>query len=254
MPVTIDLTGKRAVVTGSGRGIGKTIARKLAEAGAEIAANDIIPEWAQATALELKKDYGCHTIVLEGDISDKLRVSELSKKIGNNWGRLDILVNNAGIPMRKPLTELNEEDWDRTLDVNLKGVFLCSQAFFPFMIKNGWGRIINIASTQGYIALPPRLAYSTSKGGVMSLTKELAAELARFNITVNAIGPGWIKTEMTRALLDDEEIGRKFLENTPMTRFGDPMDVANVVLFLCSDLAAYITGQTIFVDGGETII
>lgn len=254
MPVTIDLTGRHALVTGCGRGIGKTIAKKLAEAGAEIAANDIVPEWARSTASELAQDYGCRAIVLEGDISDKLRVLEMSKKISDNWERLDILVNNAGIPMRKPLAELNEEDWDRTLDVNLKGMFLCSQAFSPFMVKNGWGRIINIASTQGYIALPPRLAYSTSKGGVMSLTKELAAELARFNITVNAIGPGWIKTEMTRALLDDEEIGRKFLENTPMARFGDPMDVANVVLFLCSDLAAYVTGQTIFVDGGETII
>ncbi len=254
MPVTIDLRGKRAIVTGCGRGIGKIIAKRLAEAGAEIAANDIVAEWAQTTAYELKKDYDCPAIVLEGDISDKERVSEMSKKISDGWGRLDMLVNNAGIPMRKSLTELNEEDWDRTLDVNLKGMFLCSQAFSPFMVKNGGGRIVNIASTQGYIALPPRLAYSTSKGGVMSLTKELSAELARFNITVNAIGPGWIKTEMTRALLDDEKIGKKFLENTPMGRFGDPIDVANVVLFLCSDLATYITGQTIFVDGGETII
>jgi len=248
----IDLTGKVALVTGSGRGIGRAIAVALAGSGASLVLNDINPESISQVKDQLAA-LGTKTLTLRGDVSSRTEVEAMSKVATAEFGRVDILVNNAGVVVRKPMEDYTEDDWDRVIDTNLKGVFNFSQAVGRTMIPRRTGRIINIASIMGEVALPPRASYVTSKGGIIAFTKNLAAEWARYNINVNSVSPGWTNTEMTGKYFAQEEVRRFLLERVPLGRFAEPSDIANLVLFLASDYSAYITGQNIFVDGGWTI-
>lgn len=244
----IDLKGKVALVTGSGRGIGKAIAGAMAQSGANIIINDIDEELMRSSTEDIKA-YGTKVVGIRADVSKRDEVAMMVQE-ASSLGHIDILVNNAGTVVRKPVEELSEEEWDRMLDVNLKGVFLCSKAIAPIMIKNKWGRIINISSIMGATAVPPRSAYCASKGGVIALTRELALEWAKYNITVNSIAPGWTLTPLTRDNFAKEEVRKYLLDMIPMKRFGEPEDMAGTAVFLASDYASYVTGQTVFVDGG----
>ncbi|UCF92024.1 MAG: 3-oxoacyl-ACP reductase FabG [Desulfobacterales bacterium] len=250
----IDLTGKVCIVTAAGRGIGKAIAANFAEAHAAVVINDIDLEAATQVS-DLIESGGSRTRAIKADVAVAEDVNRLTAETLQTFGRIDILVNNAGVITRKPAEEITEAEWDRIIDVNLKGTFLCSQAVARHMIaRRQGGKIINISSIMGNVALPPRSAYCASKGGIVMLTKDLAAEWAEHNIHVNAIAPGWTLTEMTQSYFAQDDVRRFLLERTPLKRFATPRDIAHTALFLASDLADYITGQTIHVDGGWTIL
>jgi 3-hydroxybutyrate dehydrogenase len=255
------LTGKTALVTGAARGIGKAIAATLAREGAEVVAVDLQPDDVELTAKELR-DAGLAVLAAVADVTQSQSVNRLVDETVARTGRIDILVNNAGVVSNTPILDLPEDEWDRTLAVNLKGVFLCSQSVARVMSKHRSGRLVNIASLSGKVGAPAQAAYCASKHGVLGLTKVLAIDLAPFGINVNAICPGNTETEMMRYVLTKraESRGQTFdnlaqgiLAKTPLGRFGQPDDVAQVVLFLVSPAAAYITGQTIDVDGGRSI-
>ena len=247
----IDLNGKIALVTGAGRGIGKAIAIGLARAGATVAVNDINPDSCQRVAAEL----GSNAAAFHADVSNKHAVQAMIDGVLERWGRLDLLVNNAGVEPHASLLAFDEWDWRRTLDVNLTGPFFCTQSAARMMKDTGGGAIVNVASIAGRaFGLPDRSAYVASKTGLVGLTKESARELAAYNIRVNAVCPGVIITEMTAHLRQNEAQMKKWMQDIPQGRLGDPDDVVGLVLFLCSDAAAYITGQAIHVDGGKVMV
>lgn len=249
----VQLPDKVALVTGAGRGIGRAIALGLAQAGARVAVNDINPDTAERTAREIR-DSGGEAVAFAADVANKLAVHTMINGCLERWGRLDILVNNAGVEPKASILTLDEYDWDRTLAVNLKGAFLCSQFAGRVMREQGGGVIVNIASIGGHkIPLKDRAAYCASKAGLVGFTRECAREFAAYGIRVNAVCPGVIETEMTAQLRQDPEQVRKWLEDIPQGRLGTPEDVVGLVLFLCSEAAAYITGQAIHVDGGKVM-
>jgi len=242
------LKGKTALVTGSARGLGKAIALKLASMGANIVLNDIAAsESLDETAEEFRKA-GYNVAVARGDVRNQDDVKAMVSAAVENFGSLDILVNNAGITRDKPMAMMSEEDWDSVLDINLKGAFLCTKFATKQMIKQKYGRIVNIASVAGRYGNRGQANYSASKAGLIGLTKSTAKEFAPRGITCNAVAPGIIVSHMTDAL--PQEVREKYLENIPLGRFGTPEDVANVVAFLASDDSAYVTGQVIDIDGG----
>ncbi|MCX7725572.1 MAG: 3-oxoacyl-[acyl-carrier-protein] reductase [Chitinispirillaceae bacterium] len=245
--VSIELKSKVALVTGGGRGIGREIALRLAEAGCSVAISDIDIATAQATASEIEK-LGVRSLALKADVSCAVDVEEMFKKVIDTFGTLDILVNNAGITRDSILLRMKEEDWDKVLNVNLKSAFLCCKEAARIMIKARQGKIINIASIVGLIGNFGQANYSASKAGLIGLTKTVARELAGRGISVNAVAPGFIKTAMTDKLSDADK--EKLTANIPMQKLGMPSDVANAVLFLASPLSDYITGQVLTVDGG----
>ena len=245
----MNLKNKVAIVTGSRRGIGKAIALALAKAGANIVVSDINLDDCNKLVEEIKAING-NALAVKTDVSNPEDVSQMINLTTEKFGKVDILVNNAGIYMQKSLTDVTEQDFDRTLDINLKGVFLCSKAVVPEMIKQGKGKIINIASIAGQVGFANSSAYCASKGAIINITRELALELAQYKINVNAIGPGVIETDMTKDLLEDKATKETLLANIPLSRIGKPEDIANAVLFLASDNSDYITGITLFVDGG----
>lgn len=249
------MDGKVALVTGGSRGIGKEIALTMARAGAKIIVNDIEPEGSAKTVDEIRERFGVPAVAFLADVSKQSDVQALVEKSIGTFQRIDVLVNNAGVVVRKPAVELSEQEWDKIIDVNLKGVFLCSQAVARKMIEqaNG-GRIVNIASIMGEVALPPRAPYCSSKGGVIALTRDLAAEWAPYGINVNAIGPGWVETDLTKDYFSQKQVRDYLLERIPLKRFCSPSEVAVLAAFLVSDLANYITGQTILIDGGWTAL
>ena len=245
------LGGKIALVTGAGRGIGRAIASGLARAGAMVAVNDINPDSCERVAAELASA----SAALHADVSNKHAVQAMIDGVLERWGRLDILVNNAGVEPHASLLTLDEWDWRRTIDVNLTGPFLCTQSAARVMKDTGGGVVVNIASIAGRAGgLRDRSAYVASKTGLIGLTKECARELAVYHIRVNAVCPGVIETEMTALLRQNEEQMKRWLEDIPQGRLGTPDDVVGLVLFLCSDAAAYITGQAINVDGGKVMV
>ena len=241
------LENQVALVTGGARGIGRAIAMALAAAGAKIVVSDIDLEAAQKTAEELKEG-GSEAFAVAGDVSDSGSVEGMIRESLDRFGRIDILVNNAGVTRDGLLMRMKEEDWDLVMRINLKGVYLCTKAIMRSMMKQRSGRIINIASVVGVMGNAGQANYAASKAGVIGFTKSAAKEMAPRGINVNAVAPGFIATDMTDKLTDD--VKAEFLRNIPLSRAGTPEDVAQVVLFLASPAADYITGQVIHIDGG----
>ncbi len=241
------LRDKIALVTGASRGIGRAIALALAENGAHVALVDVNTDGLAAVADEIKK-LGRRALTLKGNIANAGDVEDFVKKATEEFGRIDILVNNAGITRDTLLMRMKEEDWDDVIDVNLKGAFLCTKAVARIMMKQRYGRIVNISSVIGLIGNAGQSNYGASKAGLLGLTKSAARELASRNITVNAIAPGFIVTNMTDVLPAD--VKNRLMEQIPLGRLGMPEDVAKAVVFFASDAAGYVTGQTLAVDGG----
>ncbi|MFA4984061.1 MAG: 3-oxoacyl-[acyl-carrier-protein] reductase [Candidatus Omnitrophota bacterium] len=241
------LKDKLALVTGGAQGIGRDIALLFAKEGADVVIGDVNLAKAEATQKEIEA-LGRRSLAVELDVTAYSKVGEAINKILDKFTKIDILVNNAGITKDNLLLRMNESDWDAVIQVNLKGTFNCTKAVSRPMIKQRSGRIVNIASIIGIIGNPGQANYSASKAGIIALTKTTAKELASRNITANAVAPGFIQTEMTARL--PEELKQKMLAVIPLARFGAPLDVARVCLFLASEEAGYITGQTIVVDGG----
>lgn len=249
----MELDGKVALVTGAGRGIGRAIAFGLARAGAWLAVNDIDASSAQATASDLAAA-GHGAAAFPADVADPQAVSALVAAITARWARLDVLVNNAGVEPVGPILDFALADWQRTLAVNLTAPFLTSQAAGRVMQAQGGGAIVNISSIAGRaFGLRNRAAYVAAKTGLVGFTRECAREFAAYQVRVNAVCPGVIITEMTAHLRDNEPMLRKWLEDIPQARLGEPDDVVGLVVFLCTDAARYITGQAINVDGGKVM-
>ncbi len=249
----MELIGKVALVTGAGRGIGRAIARGLAQAGARVAVNDVDAASAQRTAAELTAA-GFEAAAFPADVADPAAVDAMVAAVLSRWQRLDLLINNAGIEPHGTLLDFSLDDWQRTLAVNLTGPFLTSRAAAPCLQAQGGGAIVNISSIAGRAAgLRNRAAYVAAKTGLLGFTRECAREFAAYNIRVNAVCPGVIITEMTAHLRDNEQMMRKWMEDIPQARLGQPEDVVGLVVFLCSDAARYITGQAINVDGGKVM-
>jgi 3-oxoacyl-(acyl-carrier-protein) reductase len=242
----MSLQGKVALVTGSGRGIGEATAIRLASLGADIVVNDLDAEGAENVAKTVEKS-GRRALVSTHDVSNHKAADALVTEAKAKLGRIDILVNNAGITRDSMLHKLSEEKWDEVIRVNLKGPFNMGQACAKVMMEQNFGRIINLSSV-AWLGNIGQTNYSASKAGVVGLTHTWAVELARYNITSNAIAPGMIDSALTRQV--PKEVMDKFIAKIPLKRIGAPEDVANLVSFLASDLAAYITGQVIQIDGG----
>jgi 3-oxoacyl-[acyl-carrier protein] reductase len=243
----MNLKDKVTLITGGAQGIGKEVALFFAHAGSNIAICDVNQEMLDATAKEIKA-LGRECIAIKADVTNASDVDDTVTKTLDKYQRIDILINNAGITRDNLLARMSEEDWDLVLSVNLKGVFLFSKAVAKTMMKQREGRIVNIASIIGLMGNAGQANYAASKGGVIAFTKTLAKELAKRNINVNAIAPGFIKTAMTDKLKDEHK--EAMLKMIPLARLGDPKDVAKAALFLSSEYAEYITGQVITVDGG----
>lgn len=247
----MKLNNRVAIVTGSRRGIGRAIALALAGEGASVVVSDVSQDDCEKVVGEIKA-MGRRGLAIKCDVTSSAQVEEMVKRTVAVFGRLDILVNNAGIVTYKPFLELSEEDWDKVLNVNLKGQFLCAQAAAREMAKGRWGRIINISSIASGgcgIAFPQVAHYTVSKGGVMALTKALALELAPIGINVNAICPGVIDTDMTKGIRESGQL-EQLLSRIPKGRIGQPEDIASIAVFLASKEADYITGAAIVIDGG----
>ena len=241
------LKGQVAIVTGGAQGIGKAIAIALAKEGADIVIPDINLQEAEVTASEIEK-LGRETLVCTTEVTNSEEIKKLVKKVIDKFKKIDILVNNAGITRDALFLRMKEKDWDTVLNVNLKSVFLCSQKVSLQMMKQKRGKIVNIASIIGMTGNVGQANYSASKGGVIALTKTMAKELAPRNINVNAVAPGFVATAMTEKM--PERIKEKILDFIPLKRMGKPEEIADVVLFLVSKKANYITGQVMRIDGG----
>jgi 3-oxoacyl-[acyl-carrier protein] reductase len=248
--LTVDLAGRSAIVTGAARGLGRCIARSLAACGAKVACVDINEETLKET-IDAIRGSGGIAEPIACDVTNSGRVGEVVDEVVKSWGGLQILVNNAGITRDNLIMRMKDEQWDAVININLKGTFLFTRAATRPMMKGRGGRIINIASVSGLMGNPAQANYSASKAGVIGLTRTVAMELASRSITVNAVAPGFIATDMTAAL--GEEMIEKIKKEVPLGRMGDPQDVADAVLFLASDAAAFITGHVLTVDGGITV-
>jgi len=240
--------GRVAVITGAGRGVGQGIALELARRGANVAVNyNSDRDGAERTAAAIR-DAGRRAIAVQGSVAVQEDVQRFFDEALAALGRIDILVNNAGVQTWESLLELTEEEWNRVIDTNLKGCFLCTQRAGKLMKENGWGRIVNIGSGCNKVPFPNLVNYTASKGGIEMLTKVSALELAQWKITVNCVAPGAIEIERTR--LENDDYAGVWASRTPLARVGTPADVARAVAFFASDDAEFITAQTLFVDGG----
>jgi len=246
--IQVDLSGKVACVTGAGRGIGRAIALTLGQAGASVACVDVNGPAAEAVAEEIRALGKAQAIGLACDVTNSEQVSQTVESAVEKLGGLHILVNNAGITRDGLLLRMKDDQWDAVINVNLRGTFLFTRAAAKYLIRAGGARIINIASISGLMGNPGQANYSASKAGVIGLTRTVAKELASRQVTVNAVAPGFIATEMAQAL--GEATLEEIKKRTPLGRLGDPQDVADLVLFLASDAASFITGTVIRVDGG----
>ena len=242
------LSGKVALVTGGSRGIGRAISLELASQGAKVVVNYAGSQAAAEEVVALIKEQGGDAIAVQGDVASYEDAEKMVQSTLDAFGRVDILVNNAGITRDNLLSRMKEEEWDSVLNTSLKGVFHCTKAVARTMMKQRAGRIINITSVVGVIGNPGQANYVSAKAGVIGLTKSNAKELSSRGITVNAVAPGYIETDMTDKL--GEEVKGKLFEAIPLQRLGRPEDIANAVSFLASDKAAYITGQVLNIDGG----
>jgi 3-oxoacyl-[acyl-carrier protein] reductase len=244
----MNLSNKVAIVTGSARGIGQAIALKLAEVGANVVVNDVgEAKPLEGVAAEIRA-MDRQSLAVLADVSSAADAARLVETAASTYGKVDILVNNAGITRDQLILRMSEEDWDIVLSVDLKSAFLCTRAALRHMMKQRWGRIINIASITGLVGNPGQANYASAKAGIIGLTRTIAKEVASRGITANAIAPGAIDTKMTQQL--DENQRNEFLKRIPLGYFGSPRDVAEAVAFLASEEARYITGQVLNVDGG----
>lgn len=248
-----DLKGKTALITGSSRGIGKAIALKLAEAGADV----ILHGRTESDALKKTKEEieksGKKVFTVCADTSEPVQIKEMFEKIKKSPGGLDILVNNAAVLSRKPILELEVSEWDRIMETNSRGYFLCSQCAAKIMKERGWGRIINVSSISQFEAAAGRMHYCASKAAIGMLTKGLALELAEYNITANEILPGSIHTDFNDDVLSNREYYENCIKGIPMKKIGKPEDIAGAAVMLASEEAAYISGAEIVIDGAKTV-
>ncbi len=247
-----NLEGKVAIVTGARRGMGRTHCLALADAGAKVIVSDISNSESELVVDEIR-ERGGEAYAIECDISKKEEVDNLIKKTKEIYERIDILINNAGVVDFKNFFDIQEEDWDRILNINLKGYFFCSQAVAEVMKEGGGGSIVNIGSIamgQSGVSFPNTVPYVSSKGGIAGMTEAMAVDLANYNIRVNLIAPGVIETPMIDAIKENEEAMRQIVSRLPLKRLGKPEEVSTVVLFLASDASSYMTGSVINVDGG----
>jgi NAD(P)-dependent dehydrogenase (short-subunit alcohol dehydrogenase family) len=244
------LDGKVALVTGGARGLGRTMATALAQVGADVALSGRSVEACREAAREIAAETGRRAKGFAADVTQLADVERLATEVEAELGPVDILVNNAGINIRGPIQQLTEADWDAVIDTNLKGPFLCARTFGPRMVTRGWGRVVNLASVLGFIALPGRAPYASSKAGVVNLTRVLALEWAGTGVTANAICPGAFATEMNRSLLEDPVKYKEFVAQIPMGRWGELEELTGAVVYLSSPASSYVTGSSIVVDGG----
>lgn len=242
------LLGKNALITGGARGIGRAIAIKLAEEGANVIVNYTSSSGLAEELVEHLQGKGVKAIAIKGDVSNSEAAEKLVEEALTQFGSVDILINNAGITRDNLLIRMKEEDWDRVMDVNLKGTFMMTKIVGKVMLKKRYGKIVNITSVVGLMGNAGQANYAASKAGVIGFTKSVAKEFAQRGITVNAVAPGFIRSDMTNSL--SEEVVKKYLENIPLGNLGEPEDVANAVVFLCSEESRYVTGQILSVDGG----
>ncbi|MBM7598630.1 3-oxoacyl-[acyl-carrier protein] reductase [Virgibacillus halotolerans] len=242
------LQGKNALVTGASRGIGRAIAIELARQGANVAVNYAGSEARAEAVVQEIEQMGLKSFKVQADVANESDVKEMVKAVTSKFGSLDILVNNAGVTKDNLLMRMKEAEFDQVINTNLKGVFVCTKAVTRQMMKQKSGKIINVASVVGVTGNPGQANYAAAKAGVIGLTKTTAKELASRNIYVNAVAPGFISTDMTDQLTEEQRAG--MLAMIPLAKLGTPQEVANVVRFLASDDASYITGQTIHIDGG----
>lgn len=247
------LDGRVAFITGAGRGIGAATALRMAEEGARVALADVDTEGCKQVAAELDR-LGMEGLVVPCNVADSAMVQDAVDKTASHFGRLDILVNNAGVVRDNLLFKMSEEDWDTVMNVHLKGAFLCTRAAQTYMVQQKYGRIVSLSSTAA-LGNRGQANYSTAKAGLQGFTRTLSIELGPFGITVNAVAPGYIDTEMTRATarrmgLDPQEMQAEAAKRIPVRRVGQPRDIANVICFLCSDEAGFVSGQVIYVSGG----
>jgi NAD(P)-dependent dehydrogenase (short-subunit alcohol dehydrogenase family) len=248
---SFDLTGKVALVTGGARGIGYQIALALASYGADVAVCDLKRSDMENVAQAIC-GLGRKALPVEADLTKVAQIQAMVQKVADEFGRIDILVNNAGVNIQQYAVDVTEEAWDKVLNLNLKGVFFCSQAVGKVMIGQKSGKIINVSSQMGTVAMPRRAAYCSSKGGVNLLTKLLALEWAQYGINVNAIAPTFIKTPLTEPMFKDEEFCKWVYGHIPMGRVGSPTDVTGAVVFLASSASDLVTGDILHIDGGWT--
>jgi 3-oxoacyl-[acyl-carrier protein] reductase len=249
------LSGRTAIVTGAARGIGAGEAIRLAQDGANVAVLDLSAEACQET-VEAVERTGSEALAIACDVSSAQQVTAAFEEVANRFGRIDILINNAGVLRDNLSFKMSEEDWDTVLDIHLKGSFLCSRAAQKYMVQQEYGKIV---MTSSIVALGNKgqVNYSSAKAGLQAMARTMALELGRFNINVNAVAPGWIETEMTKEAAERvgmtmEDMKKQFASNIPLKRFGKVEDIANVVAFLVSDEASYISGETIYVSGGPS--
>ncbi len=246
-----DLSGKIAVVTGSSRGLGLAIAKALAKSGADLVVTSRRKRCLE-DAEQTIKGIGRRVLGVELDVRDHESIKAMVSKTMEIFNRIDILVNNAGTNVRKKALDLGWEEWDTVLDTNLKGAFFCCQAVAPFMFKQNWGRIINIGSATCIMAYPHIQAYCASRGGILQLTKSLAAEWSPYGVTVNVLAPGWFKTEQTRVLWENPSWVEKMKSRIPAGRIGDPDELGAAAVFLASEEASYVNGAMFMIDGAFT--
>ena len=247
-----SLKGRRALVTGGHMGLGITMARALADAGADVALASRTVDACLAAAETLAKDTGRACAGFKVDVASAASVARLATDVERDFGPIDILINNAGINRRGAIEDLTEEDFDAVMDTNVKGVFLACRAFMPQMRERGWGRVVNLASILGTVGMGQRTPYASSKAAVANMTRVLGLEFAPTGVTVNAIAPGPFATEMNRSLLDDPVKYKAFVEKIPMGRWGELHELSGAVVFLASDASSFVTGSILHVDGGWT--
>ncbi|PYQ21575.1 MAG: 2-deoxy-D-gluconate 3-dehydrogenase [Acidobacteria bacterium] len=247
-----DLEGRRALVTGGARGLGRTMAQALAEAGSEVAIASRTLEACRVAADEISRATGRRTAAFAVDLNQFEGMPRFVREVESDFGAVDILVNNAGINVRGASEEIGEADWDAVVDTNLKAPFLLARALGPGMCTRGWGRVINLGSILSVVALPGRAPYASSKAGLLGLTRVLALEWAGRGVTVNAICPGPFATDMNQQLLSDPVRYKGIIDKIPMGRWGELDDIAGAAVFLASEASSFVTGTALFVDGGWT--
>ena len=246
------LEGRTALITRGSKGLGRAIADALAGAGTDVCLVSRHADQAEAAAAEIRAATGRRAVAIAADVSDSAQVNRMVERAIGELGHLDILVNNAGMNIRNPVVDYSDEDWHKVLNTNLSSAFYCCRAIGPHLIERGWGRVVNLASIMALTSLPGRAAYTASKAGLIGLTKTLALEWAPHGVTVNAICPGPFATEMNLPLLENPEVREQFTSRIPLGRWGNVEEVGAAALYLCSEPAAFVTGTTLYIDGGWT--